>query len=46
MTRIPHMSDVAHYPYPVTEDMLKSAMERLEERNKKVLQTLGASCSL
>ena len=46
MTRIPHMSDVAHYPYPVTEDMLKSAMERLEERNKKVLQTLSASCSL
>lgn len=40
MTRIPHMSDVAHYPYSVTEDMLKSAMERLEERNQRFLQTI------
>lgn len=28
--RIPQMSDVKHYPYPVTTQMLKTAMERLE----------------
>ena len=30
--RIPNMSDVAHYPYKVTEAMLKNAMDRLKER--------------
>ena len=40
MKRIPQMSDVAHYPYPVTEDMLNAAMERLEERNRKFLQMI------
>lgn len=28
--RIPEMSDVRHYPYAITEQMLKEAMERLE----------------
>ncbi|MCD7867630.1 MAG: iron-containing alcohol dehydrogenase family protein [Clostridiales bacterium] len=28
--RIPEMSDVRHYPYKVTEEMLTNAMERLE----------------
>ena len=33
--RIPDMSDVAHYPYKVTKEMLKNAMARLEERVRK-----------
>lgn len=28
--RIPDMSDVRHYPYPITAEMLKEATERLE----------------
>lgn len=32
MERIPDMSDVAHYPYKVTREMLEEAMERLKER--------------
>ena len=35
MERIPNMSDIAHYPYRVTEKMLEEAMERLKERVKK-----------
>ena len=31
-TRIPDMSDVAHYPYRVTKEMLDAAMARLRER--------------
>ena len=30
--RIPHMSDVAHYPYAVTKQMLTEAMRKLKER--------------
>lgn len=30
MERIPKMSDVRHYPYPITREMLQKAMERLE----------------
>ena len=30
--RIPHMSDVAHYPYAVTKQMLTDAMRKLTER--------------
>ena len=30
--RIPHMSDVAHYPYAVTKQMLTDAMRKLKER--------------
>ena len=30
--RIPEMSDVAHYPYQVTKEMLDEAMNRLKER--------------
>ena len=33
--RIPAMSDVAHYPYKVTEKMLTDAMNRLRERVKE-----------
>ena len=33
--RIPDMSDVAHYPYKVTEKMLTDAMNRLRERVKE-----------
>lgn len=33
--KIPDMSDVAHYPYKVTKEMLKNAMARLEERVRK-----------
>jgi hypothetical protein len=29
------MSDVAHYPYKVTKEMLKNAMARLEEKVRK-----------
>lgn len=32
MNRIPQMSDVAHYPYKVTKEMLADAMNRLRER--------------
>ena len=33
--RIPDMSDVAHYPYRVTTQMMEQAMERLKERVRK-----------
>ena len=33
MTRIPNMSDIRHYPYKVTPEMLAKAMEMLEKRN-------------
>ena len=33
--RIPDMSDVAHYPYRVTEEMLEKAMRQLKERAQK-----------
>ena len=33
MTRIPNMSDIRHYPYKVTSEMLAKAMEMLEKRN-------------
>lgn len=32
MERIPGMSDIVHYPYKVTRDMLRDAMARLKER--------------
>lgn len=35
MNRIPDMSDVAHYPYRITKDMLVKAMNELDMRNKK-----------
>lgn len=35
MDRIPDMSDVAHYPYQVTREMLENAMRRLKERVAK-----------
>lgn len=35
MARIPKMSDVKHYPYRVTREMLDAAMKKLEERVKK-----------
>ena len=35
MTRIPEMSDIRHYPYRVTPEMLDMAMKKLEERVKK-----------
>ena len=35
MNRIPEMSDVAHYPYRVTKEMLRDAMDRLKERAGK-----------
>lgn len=35
MTRIPEMSDVKHYPYSVTPEMLDAAMTKLKERVKK-----------
>ena len=35
MERIPDMSDVAHYPYKVTKEMLTEAMDRLRERVRK-----------
>ncbi|MGN0416914.1 iron-containing alcohol dehydrogenase [Anaerostipes faecalis] len=31
ITRIPFMSDVNHYPYPITEDMLYQAWNRLKK---------------
>lgn len=33
--RIPALSDVAHYPYQVTVEMLEEAMERLRERARR-----------
>lgn len=38
MTRIPEMSDVTHYPYKVTRDMLESAMNQLKNytQNREV----------
>ncbi|HIQ72831.1 MAG TPA: iron-containing alcohol dehydrogenase family protein [Candidatus Cottocaccamicrobium excrementipullorum] len=33
--RIPQMSDVAHYPYRVTREMLNEAMEKLNRRRKQ-----------
>lgn len=36
MTRIPEMSDVVHYPYKVTPEMLKNAMDMLRKRNTEV----------
>ena len=35
MERIPEMSDVAHYPYKVTKEMLAEAMDRLRERVRR-----------
>ena len=35
MTRIPEMSDVKHYPYRVTPEMLDAAMTKLKDRVKK-----------
>ena len=35
MNRIPEMSDVAHYPYRVTKEMRRDAMDRLKERAGK-----------
>ena len=32
MNRIPEMSDVTHYPYKVTKEMLSEAMSKLKER--------------
>lgn len=32
MERIPAMSDIAHYPYRVTKEMLADAMQRLRRR--------------
>ena len=32
LERIPDMSDVAHYPYKVTREMLVNAMEVLDEK--------------
>lgn len=38
ITRVPDMSDVRHYPYRITEEMLIEAMERLEGSVSKVLK--------
>lgn len=35
MERIPQMSDVTHYPYQVTRDMLENAMNLLNQRVRK-----------
>ena len=35
MGHIPKMSDVAHYPYKVTREMLEDAMQKLKERVRK-----------
>lgn len=32
MNRIPDMSDIAHYPYTVTKEMLSRAMDQLGSR--------------
>ena len=34
LTRIPDMSDIRHYPYKVTPEMLERAMEILRKRNR------------
>ena len=34
LTRIPDMSDIRHYPYRVTPEMLEKAMEILRKRNR------------
>lgn len=36
MTRIPEMSDVVHYPYKVTPEMLENAMDILRKRKVEV----------
>ena len=33
MEQIPHMSDVRHYPYPITEENMNEVMEYLENRS-------------
>lgn len=38
MQRIPDMSDIAHYPYRVTPQMLDEAMKYLEEVNRKGME--------
>ena len=35
MARIPDLSDVSHYPYRVTRQMLQDAMDELKERVEK-----------
>ena len=35
MGHIPKISDVAHYPYKVTREMLEDAMQKLKERVRK-----------
>ena len=35
LDRIPEMSDVKHYPYKVTREMLEKAMDRLKEREAR-----------
>ena len=35
MGHITKMSDVAHYPYKVTREMLEDAMQKLKERVRK-----------
>ena len=35
MVHIPKMSDVAHYPYKVTREMLEDAMQKLKKRVRK-----------
>jgi glycerol dehydrogenase len=37
MHRIPDMSDIAHYPYRVTKEMLEAAMTKLQNRVRKDL---------
>lgn len=34
LTRIPDMSDIRHYPYRVTPEMLEKAMKILRKRNR------------
>lgn len=36
MQQIPHMSDVRHYPYVITQEMLEEAMQVLEEKKYRV----------
>ena len=35
ISRIPEMSDVKHYPYRVTKEMLTAAMQKLNEREAR-----------
>ena len=35
INRIPEMSDIRHYPYKVTPEMLTRAMQQLKEREAK-----------